>query len=92
MKETASATSWLRSLAPFVVMCVGMFIALLDIQIVAFVAARHRRRTIRGPGSDQLGADGLSDRRNRRDPAVGLADARPVHAMRFSPHRPPVSR
>ena len=35
MKETASATSWLRSLAPFVVMCVGMFIALLDIQIVA---------------------------------------------------------
>jgi MFS family permease len=27
--------SWLRSLLPFVVMCVGMFIALLDIQIVA---------------------------------------------------------
>ncbi|HJU16887.1 MAG TPA: DHA2 family efflux MFS transporter permease subunit [Stellaceae bacterium] len=26
---------WLRSLLPFVVMCVGMFIALLDIQIVA---------------------------------------------------------
>jgi len=26
---------WLRSLVPFVVMCVGMFIALLDIQIVA---------------------------------------------------------
>jgi DHA2 family multidrug resistance protein len=26
---------WLRSLAPFVVMCAGMFIALLDIQIVA---------------------------------------------------------
>jgi MFS transporter, DHA2 family, multidrug resistance protein len=31
----AFATSWLRSLLPFVVMCVGMFIALLDTQIVA---------------------------------------------------------
>jgi MFS transporter, DHA2 family, multidrug resistance protein len=27
--------AWMRSLVPFVVMCVGMFIALLDIQIVA---------------------------------------------------------
>jgi DHA2 family multidrug resistance protein len=27
--------SWVRSLLPFVVMCIGMFIALLDIQIVA---------------------------------------------------------
>ena len=31
----ASTGLWLRSLLPFVVMCVGMFIALLDIQIVA---------------------------------------------------------
>ena len=30
-----SNLSWVRSLVPFVVMCVGMFIALLDIQIVA---------------------------------------------------------
>jgi MFS transporter, DHA2 family, multidrug resistance protein len=30
-----SNESWLKSLLPFVVMCVGMFIALLDIQIVA---------------------------------------------------------
>src|SRR5713101_6498760 len=30
-----ASAAWLRSLAPFVVMCVGMFIALLDIQIVA---------------------------------------------------------
>jgi DHA2 family multidrug resistance protein len=30
-----STGAWLRSLLPFVVMCVGMFIALLDIQIVA---------------------------------------------------------
>jgi len=31
----SSNASWVRSLGPFVVMCVGMFIALLDIQIVA---------------------------------------------------------
>jgi MFS transporter, DHA2 family, multidrug resistance protein len=30
-----ASAGWLRSLLPFVVMCVGMFIALLDIQIVA---------------------------------------------------------
>lgn len=30
-----SSADWLRNLPPFVVMCVGMFIALLDIQIVA---------------------------------------------------------
>ena len=32
---TATGESWLRSIVPFMVMCVGMFIALLDIQIVA---------------------------------------------------------
>ena len=32
---SASGASWVWSLGPFVVMCVGMFIALLDIQIVA---------------------------------------------------------
>ena len=30
-----ASRTWLKSLLPFVVMCVGMFIALLDIQIVA---------------------------------------------------------
>jgi MFS transporter, DHA2 family, multidrug resistance protein len=35
MSGAASDTNWLRSVLPFVVMCVGMFIALLDIQIVA---------------------------------------------------------
>src|SRR6202158_3940168 len=35
MTDAPSAASWVRSLLPFVVMCVGMFIALLDIQIVA---------------------------------------------------------
>ncbi|HEX3665889.1 MAG TPA: DHA2 family efflux MFS transporter permease subunit [Rhizomicrobium sp.] len=35
MSEANSGASWLRSLVPFMVMCVGMFVALLDIQIVA---------------------------------------------------------
>ena len=35
MSEPPPSAAWLRGLVPFVVMCVGMFIALLDIQIVA---------------------------------------------------------
>jgi DHA2 family multidrug resistance protein len=33
--STAPSDHWIKALLPFVVMCVGMFIALLDIQIVA---------------------------------------------------------
>jgi DHA2 family multidrug resistance protein len=32
---TAADSHWLKSIVPFMVMCVGMFVALLDIQIVA---------------------------------------------------------
>lgn len=35
MASETSSSEWIKSLVPFVVMCVGMFIALLDIQIVA---------------------------------------------------------
>ncbi len=35
MSVTRPAKGWVREILPFVVMCVGMFIALLDIQIVA---------------------------------------------------------
>jgi MFS transporter, DHA2 family, multidrug resistance protein len=35
LSDNSSSANWLKSLVPFVVMCVGMFIALLDIQIVA---------------------------------------------------------
>ena len=69
------------SVLPFVVMCVGMFIALLDIQIVASSLAGYRRRAVGGAGRDQLGADRLSDRRDRHDPAVRLADAGVLHAL-----------
>jgi MFS transporter, DHA2 family, multidrug resistance protein len=35
MPNTGGSSSWMREILPFVVMCFGMFIALLDIQIVA---------------------------------------------------------
>ena len=35
MTEPPPRRGWIRGLLPFVVMCLGMFIALLDIQIVA---------------------------------------------------------
>ena len=35
MSNEAKPRGWLRELLPFVVMCIGMFMALLDIQIVA---------------------------------------------------------
>jgi DHA2 family multidrug resistance protein len=35
MSNTAKPAGWLREIFPFVVMCIGMFMALLDIQIVA---------------------------------------------------------
>ena len=45
------------------------------------LAAGYRRRTVGGAGRDQLGADRLSDRRDRHDPAVRLADAGVLHAL-----------
>ena len=35
MSDARTSRGWVRDILPFVVMCVGMFIALLDIQIVA---------------------------------------------------------
>lgn len=35
MNNAAKSSGWLREILPFVVMCIGMFMALLDIQIVA---------------------------------------------------------
>lgn len=35
MNEAAKPAKWFREILPFVVMCIGMFMALLDIQIVA---------------------------------------------------------
>jgi len=35
VSDARTSRGWVRDILPFVVMCVGMFIALLDIQIVA---------------------------------------------------------
>src|ERR1700753_2722767 len=35
MNDTGKSSGWVREILPFVVMCIGMFMALLDIQIVA---------------------------------------------------------
>ena len=45
------------------------------------VTAGHRRRPVGGAGRDQLGADRLSDRRDRRDPAQRLADPGVLDAL-----------
>ena len=62
-----SADNWLKSLLPFVVMCIGMFIALLDIQIVA-----SSLQDIGGglsAAQDEISwvQTGLSHRRDHRD-------------------------
>jgi DHA2 family multidrug resistance protein len=35
VSDTSASVHWLRGIVPFAIMCVGMFVALLDIQIVA---------------------------------------------------------
>ena len=65
----------------FASMCVGFFIALLDIQIVSASLRRHRRRPVGRPRRDRLGADQLPDRRDHGDPAVRLAVAGDVDAL-----------
>src|SRR5260370_18485321 len=48
------------------------------------LAATDRRRLVGGAGPDRLGADSLSDCRDRRDPAVGLADPRFFDPLLFT--------
>ena len=75
--ELPTATSsW-----PSRTMCVGFFIALLDIQIVSASLHDIGGGLSAGAGRDRLGADHLPDRRDHRDPAVGLAVARVVDAL-----------
>jgi hypothetical protein len=44
-------------------------------------AAADRRRAIGGAGRDQLGTDRLPDRRDHRDPVIGLADPRVLDTL-----------
>jgi DHA2 family multidrug resistance protein len=67
--------------AAFATMCVGMFIALLDIQIVSASLRDIGGGLSAGADDDGLGPDQLPDRRDHRDSAVGLAVARDVDAL-----------
>ena len=77
----AGPTFTTRRLFTFICMVFGMFMAILDIQIVsaslseiqAGLRCRQRR--------DLLGADLLSDRRSDHDPAVGLPVADDLDAL-----------
>ena len=72
-----------RRLVAFMAMCFGMFMALLDIQIVS-ASLRISRPASRRRRRNSLGADRLSDRRGGRDPALRLpvTGARDAHAVR----------
>ena len=72
-------------------MVFGMFMAILDIQIVS-ASLTEIQAGLAASRRDLLGADRLSDRRSRRDPAVGLPVARarhadPVRGLRRGLHR-----
>jgi len=56
-----------RDLGRFLLMCLGMFMAILDIQVVRRVAA-HPERASHVPGCDELDSDLPTDRGSHRDP------------------------
>ena len=81
-----------RRLVAFLAMVFGMFMAILDIQIVSASLAEIQAGLSASRRRDLLGADRLSDRRSDHDPAVGLPVARAVARACCSPSRPAASR
>ena len=73
-----------RRLIAFLAMVFGMFMAILDIQIVSASLTEIQAGLARQRRRDLLGADRLSDRRGGHDPAVGLPVARAVDALLFA--------
>ena len=73
-----------RRLVAFLAMVFGMFMAILDIQIVSASLTEIQAGLAASRQRDHLGADRLPDRRGDDDPAVGLpvARARHAHAVR----------
>ena len=67
----------------FTAMTIGMFMAILDIQIVAS-SLPDIQAGLGIAQSVELGADRVSDSRGRRDPADRLVDPRHVHAWCLS--------
>jgi DHA2 family multidrug resistance protein len=62
-------------------MCVGMSMAILDVQVLATSFADDSERARHSAGSDELGADRVSDRRGRRDPVDWLPHAPFEHML-----------
>ena len=56
-------------------MCLGMFMAILDVQVVATSLPTIQRALGSRPDADELDPDRLSDRRSHRDPADRLVHA-----------------
>ena len=81
-----------RKLAAFIFMVFGMFMAILDIQIVSASLSRDPGGPFGLAGRSHLGADELSRRRSHHDPAVGLPVARVSRRASSSRSRPPASR
>ena len=67
----------------FFAMCIGMFMAILDVQIVA--TSLPTIQGALGINPDQMSwiSDRLFDRRNRCDPADGLLDPLAQYALAF---------
>ncbi len=60
--ESRAAVPWVG----FVAMCTGMFMAILDVQVIGNVVAHHSVCIEHRSRSDELDTDRLSDRRDRR--------------------------
>ena len=75
-----------RRLIAFLAMVFGMFMAILDIQIVSASLTEIQAGLAASQQRDLLGADRLPDRRSGDDPAVGIpvagvGDAHPVQHL-----------
>ena len=64
----------IRRIFAFIAMVFGMFMAILDIQIVSASLAEIQAGLSASQRRDRLGPDRLSDRRSDHDPAVGLSE------------------
>ena len=69
--DTPALATW----AGFLLMCLGMFMAILDIQVVATSLPTIQARPGDRAGPDELDPDRLSDRRSHRDSAHRTSDA-----------------
>ena len=76
-----------RRMLGFVAMCVGMFMAILDIQIVSSSLAEIQAGLSASVVGGVVGADRLSHRRDRDDPAFGLPRPRALDPLSLRDRR-----